>query len=425
MKKFIAKKLLVLGTSVGSTDIVKYAQSEGAYVIVTDYLPVEKSAAKQIADETAMISTTDVKKLCEFAKEKNIDGVFCGVSETNLLSVCSVASVLNLPCYFTLKQWEICQNKSLFKDLCCRFNLPVARKFEIGDNLNDNTFKKIEYPVIVKPTDQSSGIGIHVCYNDDELKEGYEDAKKRSFSHQVIVEKYIKGNEFSAVYTVSNGEYRLSMMGDKYLNRDQKGLLPLPEAYVYPSKYLGYYIDNINEKVIKMFHSIGIMNGIVFVQGVTDGKNTALFEAGLRMPGTAVYRFTDYINNVNIMKRLTDFALTGVMEADLSLEDPTLKGRRCCLLSILNAGGKVGQIEGIKEAISVPGVIDSEVRYQVGDEILKSGTLKQSHIRFFVFRETMKDLQESIQQIQGLISVKDNYGNNMLLSNFDVDHLRY
>ena len=73
MKKFEGKKLLELGTSVASVELVQYAKENGAYVIVTDYLPIEQSKAKQYADETAMISTIDVDALCEFAKQKNIE----------------------------------------------------------------------------------------------------------------------------------------------------------------------------------------------------------------------------------------------------------------------------------------------------------------------------------------------------------------
>ena len=49
--KFANKKLLILGGKpIGSCEIVEYAKSEGAYVIVTDYLSKNMSAAKRIAD---------------------------------------------------------------------------------------------------------------------------------------------------------------------------------------------------------------------------------------------------------------------------------------------------------------------------------------------------------------------------------------
>ena len=54
------KKLLLLGSNTGSLEIAQYVRSRGDYLIVTDYYPKEKSPAKQIADETWDISTTDI-----------------------------------------------------------------------------------------------------------------------------------------------------------------------------------------------------------------------------------------------------------------------------------------------------------------------------------------------------------------------------
>lgn len=425
MGKFNKKTLLVLGTSVGSVEIVKYARNEGAYVIVTDYLPLEKSEAKKYANETAMISTTDVDALCTFAVQKKIDGVFCGVSEVNLVSVNAIAERLGLPCYFTHEQWSLLQNKSNFNQLCREHNIPVAHKYQIDENFYDQDLKKIEYPVIVKPVDQGAAIGIHICHNEKELIDAYKDAMEKSFCKEVIVEQYIVGDEFSAAYTVINGEYKLSTMGDKYLNRDQKGFIPLPEAYVYPSKHLDNYLENISLNVVNMFRSIGLVNGTVFVQGVTDGTHTALFEAGLRMGGTALFRFVSNINNINILHLLVDYSLTGKMEADISLEDPYLKGKRCCLLSLLNGGGKIGKIDGVEKAAAVEGVVEHVVRYKEGETILKSGTLKQSHIRYFVVRDSAEQLKQSIEQIQNMVVVTDCDGNNMLLTDFSAEKLLY
>ena len=106
MGKFDGKRLLELGTNVSSVDIVRYAKSEGAYVIVTDYLDAAHSAAKHYADECAMVSTQDIDGLCELAKAKNIDAVFCGASEMNILAAKQVADRLGFPFYFTPEQWE-------------------------------------------------------------------------------------------------------------------------------------------------------------------------------------------------------------------------------------------------------------------------------------------------------------------------------
>lgn len=423
MKKFEGKRLLVLGTSVGSVEIVKYAKEQGAYVIVTDYLPTEKSKAKAYASKCEMVSTIDVDNLCELAKKEKIDGIFCGVSEVNLRSVRAVATRLGLPCYFTEEQWELCQNKRAFKALCEKNNVPVAKEYKIDCNTSDSLLDALDYPVIVKPVDQGAAVGISICYNKEELKRGYREAVEKSFSKRALVEQYIVGEEFSAAYTIIDGEYKLSTIGTKYLDRSQEGLLPLPNAYVYPSNLLKLYNEKINDCVINMFKSIGLKNGTVFVQGVTDGKNVALFEAGLRMGGTALFRFVDSINGINILHLLTNYALTGKMDGCIELEDATLKGKHCCLLSFLNGGGTIGKIVGFEEAAQLPCVVEAIKRYDVGDVVPKSGTLHQSHIRFFIVEDSIDRLKGSILKIQELVKVYDEEGNSMLLPSFDVKKL--
>ena len=45
------RKLLMLGTSYASCEMVKYAKSLGVHTIVTDYLAPEQSVAKLVADK--------------------------------------------------------------------------------------------------------------------------------------------------------------------------------------------------------------------------------------------------------------------------------------------------------------------------------------------------------------------------------------
>lgn len=421
---FSHKKLLVLGTSVGSVDIVKYAQSKGAYVIVTDYLPTEKSAAKQLADETSMVSTIDIEGVHQLALEKQVDGIFCGVSEPNLVTVQAVCKRMGLPCYFNEQQWERCEDKAVFKAMCREHGVPVADEYHLDLEFHPDDLAKIRYPVIVKPVDRSAAIGIHICHNERELREAYLDAYHLSFAKKVIVEEYLIGDEISAAYTVVDGVFKLSTIGDKYLNRSQVGLTPLPDAYVYPSKHLHTFMERYDQPCKAMLQNLGLKNGTVFLQGIVSEGKLAFFEAGLRMGGTALYRFISRINGVNILHMLVDFALTGTTgDFDINKEDASLAGNYCCILSLLNGGGTIGKIEGIAAAARSPYVADTIVRYNVGEHIEKSGTLKQSHIRFFLIAPSLDELQKEIVRIQSLVSVLDTNGKEMLLQAFDTHKL--
>ena len=78
------KKMLMLGTSYGSIEMIRYAKAKGAYTIVTDYLKPEKSIAKFAADEYWMTNTADLDQLEEKCRKEQINAIICGISEFNL-----------------------------------------------------------------------------------------------------------------------------------------------------------------------------------------------------------------------------------------------------------------------------------------------------------------------------------------------------
>lgn len=425
MGLFDGKVFLELGTNVASVDIVQYAKSEGAYVIVTDYLPEEKSEAKKYADETYMISTLDTDLLVELIKAKRVDGVFCGVSEVNLKSVRLLAEKTGLPCYFTKEQWEICENKADFKELCNKFHVPTAKQYRLGAVPTREELDIIQYPVIVKPVDLCASRGIHICHNEKQLLEGYQDAYAQSPSHNVIVEQYIVGDEISATYTFLNGECRFSMLSQMYYNMEQKGLVPLPDAYIYPSKHLSAFLEKINEPMKKMLKSIGLKNGTIFVTGIATDNEFAFFEAGLRMAGTAPYNFVSYINGINIMELLTEYAINGKISKPelIEKENPQLNKKICCLYSLLNSGGKIGNISGVEKACRIPGVIHHTIQRDIGDEIQKDGTLGQVNVRFYIVKETINEIREVIEKIQQIVKITDINQKNMILKSHIIKML--
>ena len=233
-RKFTGKKLLLLGTNAGTTDMVDYARSQGAYVIVTDNLPPEKSAAKVIADEAWQISTADVDNLQKLAITNHINGITAGASEFNLERALTLCERLGLPFYCNRKQWDTCSNKELFKQLCRANGFPVVKEYTIDSNYREEDLRKIRYPIIVKPVDSSGGIGIHLCQNESELFNSYTKALSLSKTNRAIVEEFIEGDEFQAGYTIKDSEISLSCMGDKYVYPGPSETIQLPQASTWP-----------------------------------------------------------------------------------------------------------------------------------------------------------------------------------------------
>lgn len=87
----------------------------------------------------------------------------------------------------------LAMDKALAKELFRQHNIPTPEGYALKDT--DEDTNKPSYPVVVKVTDGGSSVGVVIANNDEE----YENAKKECFKygHEVVVEQYIKGREFS------------------------------------------------------------------------------------------------------------------------------------------------------------------------------------------------------------------------------------
>lgn len=413
---FSGKKILLLGGKpIGAVDITKYAKSKGAYVIVTDYLSKEQSPAKQIADESWSMSTGDVDLLLQKIQEKNVDAVISGVHEYNYAKSKELCEKLGKPFFATTEQWNISTNKAVFKQLCKEYQLPTAKSYSIYDT-------DINFPIIVKPVDGNAGQGISICYNREQLDMAYDEAMSVSIVKDVIIEEYLYGEEIVVFYTIIDGVSKLSVMTDYYYNYDQEKTMPLPQVYMYPSQYLDEYMDTMNDKVKKMLKGIGVQNGTFFLQAFKNKDGFFFFEPGFRPGGSSVCKYTKLLNGISYMDMLVNFAFTGKMLDDINKENPYFK-RPCCTYSVNVKGGIIGDIKGYENIIKLPVVIDSEKRYNIGDEVPKMSALRQIVLRFFIVADTYEEIRRTITTIQTEVDILDTEGNSMLIPNFDISRL--
>ncbi len=425
IKKFEGKKLLLLGSNVGTLDLIEYAKNNGAYTIVADNLPKSKSFGKQAADNDVLISTADIYALKKYIQEEKIDGVFAGISEFNILSAMKLCEHFNFPFYCTKKQWDSIEDKEMFRDLCKTHHVPCPKTYFAGSQLPEDVLASICYPVIIKPVDSSSSIGITICRNQDALIAAMPEAKRNSEKGRFIIEEYFEGDEFTAHYTIANGKVTLSCVDNRIpIAIHQGDVTTIPLARLYPSTYTDEYIKQVNEKVINLCKSLEMNTGVLFVQGLYNKQKNqfSIFEAGLRCAGEAPYRLIEKVNGINFMDNFVDYALLGRVEGfDSSKDDPYLNNKICCVASFVSKGGRVGTIKNFDETVkSVSSLVDSECRYHEGDIIPDSNTLKQIMMRFVLICDNPKQLINDLDFINKSIEVLDENGQKMCYT-FDAN----
>ncbi len=423
------KKLLVLGGGTATLDLVKNAKEMGAYTVVTDYL--EGGVAKEIADETAMVSTTDFDGLKALIAERGVDGVFCGPSEFNIRNLIRLCEETGLPCYTTMELWDRCANKDEFKQYCIDHGVDCPRKYDVDENSTDEELDAVDFPVIVKPVDGSSSNGISVCLDKSSLREACRFAMSYSKCKRIVVEKYIEngGELFGARYILDDGEAYPYLLIDTYIADpiERKSLI---SHFTYtPSKYADYYMAHMDQAVRNMLKGMGLKNGTAFFQALPYQGKIYFHEMGYRLSGGMLFKFTFPLMGINDMKMMARFALGGPMLTDDEKQklDVRCGGKFGAQLTVPLNAGTLGTIEGLDECKAIACLQDFIQYYHVGDTVAESaiGTLGQHFGRFTLIAETSEELFDAVKFINRTLFIRDTDGNEMNTIKFDLARTEY
>ena len=82
--------------------------------------------------------------------------------------------------------------------------------------------KKIKFPIVIKPINEGSSLGVYICKNNKQFNKNYNKLKNKY--DRILVEEYIPGKEIQA-----------AVMGNKSLGAIE--LVPEREFYDYKAKY--------------------------------------------------------------------------------------------------------------------------------------------------------------------------------------------
>lgn len=393
------KKLLLLGNNCHVDELIKGAKERGVYTIVTDNLPMEQSPVKSMADEAWDVSVLDIDTLEKKCKEEGINAILCGASEVCIKANKELCERLNLPFYANKKAWDITNDKLAFKKACIECGLPVPKEFELDIELKAENIAKITYPVVVKPTDGCSSIGLHICHNEEELVEGYKDAYEKSESKQVVVEEFVSGEQVGFIYAVVNEKPHLNAAGDDCACKDNA------ERRVFgasPTKHMKLYDQKLKAGVEKLFALLEIKAGTAGIQAITDGENIAILEMNYRLPGG---KFPGE-------KLIVDVMLDNALAENTNPQPAPMNGQLFSYAIWLKPG-KIAEVKGLDVFQARPQEFNLQPFRQVGDVVEENSGMRQvfGYIMFFT---DVEHHAEYIDLINNTLQVLDENGNDLV-----------
>ena len=122
---------------------------------------------------------------------------------------------------------SLAMNKELSRLVFKKNKIQVPNSFLL-EKENEQEFKrkikkqKINFPIVIKPINEGSSLGVYICKNEIEFKRNF-NKMKRDYDN-ILVEEYIPGQEIQAL-----------VMGNKAIGAIE--LIPKRKFYDYEAKY--------------------------------------------------------------------------------------------------------------------------------------------------------------------------------------------
>lgn len=412
-------KIAILGGNPETGALVQVANNMGLHTVVLD--PYPHSPAKSHAMTTYDIDVTDLDAVDRVIQEEHIAGVLVGVADPLVPFYQKICARNQMFCYASEPIIHALTSKSNFVEACVSHGISVTPCFEVNAQ-SVSEVERLDYPVVVKPVDAGAGVGISVCQNPSEFHAGVAKALAASIRKAILVEKFMTCEDMFVYYTFVDGEAHLSALADRHKTKQQGQFSSVCIAAEYPSRHASRFLQEVHPKLLAMFQSLGIRNGVLSIQFFVDDTTFYAYDPGFRLQGEAPHLYLKHFNHFDHREMLLNFALTGRMWTGdfLQVNDAGFKAQYATTVWVLLKSGQISQTRGLEAIRAHPNVIEVLQRFQIGDEVTSDmlGTERQVFARIYTSAQTAEASQKILEFIHQTLTVVDKTGADMVLDRY-------
>ncbi len=185
------KAVLIFGCGPLQKSIINRAKLMGLYTVGID--PCEDATCRNDVDAFEVVGGQDYEGTCAVVEKYGIDAIVTAATDKPLVMMARIAEKYGFPFYSVeTAQWST--DKFQMKLRFMEGGVPCAKGRLVKSAAEVEDF---EYPVIVKPRDNSGSRGVKLCRNKEELEQSMAEALEYSKLDSVLVEEFIEGPEYS------------------------------------------------------------------------------------------------------------------------------------------------------------------------------------------------------------------------------------
>lgn len=278
----MAENLAIIGASYLQMPLIEKAKQMGytTHVFAWECGDVGEYAA----DHFYPISIVEKDEILEVCRKVGIQGICSIASDLAMLTVNYVADALGLPGN-SLDATARSTNKHLMRKAFEKGGDPSPKSIPVDEN-TDLAALKLQYPVIVKPTDRSGSRGIYKLESGDALAEAVKSAMDAGFEKKALIEEFAQGQEYSVEYISDNGIHHFLAMTLKYTTGAPHFI---ETGHLQPAPVDENTLQRVKEVIPHALNSLGITTGASHSEiKIAEDGTIRIIEIGGRMGGDCI-----------------------------------------------------------------------------------------------------------------------------------------
>src|SRR5471030_90925 len=274
--------VLMLDAGFASFPLLRATQQQGYCVSVCS--GKAEDPGMFFADEAILQDYRQYDDVLHIARERNICALLPGVTDVSYLTGAQVACELGLPGY---DHPDVCTTifiKDAFRQWAIQHGYPVPMAAK-----SETEAAEFSFPLIVKPVDAYSGLGITRVQAAGELADAIATARSASSSREIVIETFCEGGLHSHSAFIRDGKIVCEFFVDEYCT-------------VYPwqvnSSSLSLRLSEslrqrVSECLQTLVSELGLVDGLLHTQFIANDDTFWLIELTRRCPGDLYSRLIE------------------------------------------------------------------------------------------------------------------------------------
>lgn len=399
----MVKSILVIGGGAGQVPLIEYARKNGYRAVVVSpdgnypglkladkvvyediRFPERIIAHKELAEEDVAAVVTDqldeaVPTVSFLAKHFNVPGIDCDVA-------------LRFKDKYVMRR--AAENIGVAVPKCVRVT-------ELDDL--ETSIKGLRFPLIIKPLDRASSLGVYEAKDFSELRSHF--AESKSYSDKgVIVEEFVQGREYVVEGFTSEGKTTNLIVGHRdYFN--------VPDAFI-PSATVFRDSDSatddlerrLKEVNIRLVEGFGLNFGLTHAEYIYNEGSDTIYLVEVAARGGGVCISSDLIPAACGVDSVAVY-----MRAALGLPVGSLELRKgaAAYFCFMLPEGVVKSVSGVEKLCAVPGLLRAVLgNVEVGMRISAARDKYSRKGPILVCGKTKEDCYNVIKQVKDILQIR-------------------